>query len=183
MLLMAAVSSIAAYVTYFRDIRRDTIRPNRWSWLVWSVATSVEAATYEALNTDIIKSAIFFLSGLSCIVITALIWKRARWEKPNWTEIVSTVTSMIALVLWLVYKETFWAHVLVIIAVPIAFFPTWEGAKSGHENSRAWLLWSVGDLATLAVILLRIEAAEALPYIVVEATCHISVWRMSARKR
>lgn len=181
--VVAALLIVGGYVNYFRDIRRETVQPNRWSWLIWSVAASVEAATYQALNAELLESIPFFLSGASCMVLAALIWKRSRWKKPKWPELATTAASITALVLWLMFQKTFWAQIIATIAVPIAFFPTWDGVRNGNENSRSWGIWSLGYLATLAVILLRLKTAEQLPYAVVELVCHAAVWRIAARQR
>ena len=61
--------------------------------------------------------------------------------------------SLAAILLWLVFRETFWAHMLVVAVVPVSFWPTWRSvwANRARERSPAWGLWSVGDLATLLV--------------------------------
>ena len=63
MLVAAIVFIVAAYAEYFRDIKNEVIAPNRWSWLIWSAATAVEAFTYEAVSEDWMKSVIFFISA------------------------------------------------------------------------------------------------------------------------
>jgi hypothetical protein len=154
-----------AYIAYFRDIiRRDPIAPNRWSWLVWSAATAVEAMTYEAVSSDLIKAVAFFVSAGSCVVITLTIWRRATWKKPDWSEMACIVASVVALILWLYFRLTLVAHIVMIIAVPIAFIPTWRDAWRRPEGERS------------IVILLRYESPAELPYAVVEFLCHGIMW-------
>jgi SET domain len=72
-----------------------------------------------------------------------------------------------------------WAHILVVVAVPVGFLPTWFSAIQDRrrEMSPAWGLWSLADLSTL---LLVIQSGRPhgmdLPYIVVELVCHVMVW-------
>lgn len=183
MLIAAIAFGIAAYVEYFRDIQNEVITPNRWSWLIWSVATAMEALTYEAVSDDWVKGIAFFISAMCCFWVTILIWRKATWKKPDWTEIVSIVASGLALVIWLQFQLTLWAHLLMVLAVPIAFLPTWKSATKNpkNEKSRAWGLWSIGDLLTLLVILVRLDKVEELPFILVEFACHAVVWQMQRK--
>ena len=178
MLAAAIAFSLAAYIQYFRDTANGIVAPNRWSWLIWSIATTVEALTYVAISGDWVKSAVFFIAAFSCIGITVLIWTKARWETPSLTEIVCVVASGLALILWLQFQFTLFAHLLMVLSVPIAFIPTWRSALTNpsNERSRAWGLWSFADLLTLIVILLRLTAVEELPFIIVEFASHATVW-------
>lgn len=184
LILIAAIAfSIAAYVEYFRDTKNGVITPNRWSWLIWIVATAVEAFTYEAVSNDWMKSLVFFISAICCFGVTVRIWGKSKWKKPNWTEVVCVIASGLALSLWLQFQFTLWAHLLMVLAVPIAFVPTWKSAVEdpGNERSRAWGLWSLSDLLTLVVILIRFDRVEELPFILVEFACHAVVWQMVRR--
>lgn len=182
-LTVAIAGSITAYSIYFRDLHRSIITPDRWSWLIWSAAAIVEALTYQALNADLIKSVVFIISGFACVLITARVWARAKWKSPDWTEIFCMATSGISLLLWLQFHETLWAHMLVTLAVPIAFIPTWKGAMRYREHSQAWGVWTISDMATLAVILIRFTSLEELPYIIIELISHAVVWMMIIRQR
>jgi|CXWL01.1.fsa_nt_gi hypothetical protein len=177
-LLVAILVSICAYVNYYKDIRNDKIAPNRWSWLIWSATTAVEALTYDAVSSDLMKAAIFFVSAISCFILTIQIWHKAKWQKPNWAEITSVVSAMVSVILWQFFQLTLWAHLLVVFAVPIAFVPTWMNAWKNpeEENSSAWGLWTLSDLFTLVVIISRLDHVEELPYIIVEFSCHLGVW-------
>lgn len=185
MLVAAIVFIVAAYAEYFRDIKNEVIAPNRWSWLIWSAATAVEAFTYEAVSEDWMKSVIFFISAICCFWITKRIWSNARWQKPNWTEIISVIASGLALVLWLQFQLTLWAHLLMVAAVPVAFVPTWKNALGNPDNerSRAWGLWALGDLLTLLLIIVRLDKVEELPFILAEFACHATVWQMVRKQK
>ena len=59
--------------------------------------------------------------------------------------------ALAATLLWLVFSEAFWPHMLVVAAVPISFWPTLRSVleDARRERSPAWGLWTLGDLATL----------------------------------
>jgi hypothetical protein len=85
------------------------------------------------------------------------------------------------LLLWLAFKEAFWAHMLVVAMVPVSFWPTWDSVQQdrARERSPAWGLWTIGDLATLLVAARSEDFGPAgFAYIFVELACHASVWLM-----
>ncbi|MEI9852588.1 MAG: SET domain-containing protein [Sphingomonas sp.] len=155
------------------------MRPNRASWLIWSAATGLEALTYAAVNPGAPQGWVFAISAVACLAVTIGIWRRSSWAPPSDTESVCIAACMGALVVWLVFRETFWAHMLVVAAVPISFWPTWASAWRDRSNERspAWGLWTFGDLATLLIAVRGpgLGVAE-LGYVVVEFLCHASVW-------
>jgi hypothetical protein len=79
------------------------------------------------------------------------------------------------------FRDAFWAHMLVVVAVPVSFWPTWASvvADRGRERSPAWGLWTLGDLATLMVAA-RTPGSPVgeYAYILVELVCHASIWFM-----
>ena len=178
---MAVVLSLAGYGIYLVGLRRHLVEPSRASWLIWSVATGVEAATYLAVNPGQPQGLIFVLSAVSCLVVTLSMWGRSRWSTPSATEAVCMTASLAAIVLWIPLKETFWAHMLVVAAVPLGFWPTWASVfeDRARERSPAWGLWTLGDLATL-IIATRTPGfgVGEYAYIFVELLCHASVWFM-----
>ncbi|WP_380873528.1 hypothetical protein ACFB49_42030 [Sphingomonas sp. DBB INV C78] len=175
----AIVCNITAYLFYWLGIRRQMVRPNRASWLIWSAATAIEAMTYQAVNHGAAQNIIFAISAMACILVTLAVWRQSEWQPPTRTESLCMGLSLAALVIWGVFQSAYWAHMLVVAAIPLSFIPTWQSAIADreHERSPAWGLWTIGDLATLLVIIagLSDERAE-IPYIFVELVCHASMW-------
>lgn len=179
--VIALACSFAGYAMYLAMLRRDLVQPNRASWLIWSGATGVEAATYAAVNPASPQSWVFLASAACCVLVTLGLWRRSAWERPTRTEALCMTASAAALVIWLVFRETFWAHMLVVAAVPISFWPTWASvwADRSRERSPAWGLWTIGDLATLIVAgRFANEGIGEFAYVGVELLCHASVWFM-----
>jgi len=178
---VAIVCNLTAYLFYWLAIKRQLVRPNRSSWLIWSAATAIEALTYQAINHEAAQNTIFVVSALACIVVTIAVWRQSTWQRPSTTESVCMGLSLAALVIWVGFQSAYWAHMLIVAAVPISFVPTWLSAMEDRrrERSPAWGLWTIGDLATLFVTLatLRDEGTE-VPYIFVEFLCHASMWFM-----
>jgi len=179
--IVAVACSFAGYLVYLLGIRRELVRPNRASWMIWSTATTVEAVTYAAVNPGAPQGWIFLIAALSCLTITIAIWRRSAWSAPTLSEGLCMAACLVSLLLWLAFKEAFWAHMLVVAMVPVSFWPTWESVQQdrARERSPAWGLWTIGDLATVLVAA-RAEqfSAGGFAYIFVELACHASVWFM-----
>lgn len=179
--IAAMVASLAGYGVYIVGLTRHLVEPNRASWLIWSAATGVEAATYAAVNPGAPQAWVFGLSALACVTVTLSMWGRSRWRRPTPVEGLCMTVALSAILLWLVFREAFWAHMLVVAAVPISFWPTWESvwADRARERSPAWGLWTLGDLATLLVATHgHGSGLGEYSYILVELLCHASVWLM-----
>lgn len=179
--LLAVLANFSGYAVYLAGLRRELVQPNRASWLIWSAAVLVEASTYAAVNPGTMQSIVFLISAAACIFVTLGIWQRSAWSAPSRSETICMAACLAALLLWAAFRSAFWAHMLVVAAVPISFWPTWESVQQdrARERSPAWGLWTVGDLATLLVATRtgNVDLGN-YAYIVVELLCHASVWFM-----
>ncbi len=181
LLAAALLLSLSGYGTYLIGLRRHLVEPNRASWLIWAAAAGVEAATYAAVNPGAPQAAVFALSAVACVAITLTLWRRSRWRAPSPLEGVCVSASLAAIALWLAFHETFWAHILVVAAVPISFWPTGASiwADPTRERSPAWGLWTMADLATLLVATRTgAHGAGEYAYVAVELLAHASIWLM-----
>ena len=178
---VAILLSLSGYAVYLVGLRRHLVEPNRASWLIWAAAAGVEAATYAAVNPGAPQAWVFGLSAVACAVVTLTMWRRSRWHRPTPVEGVCMAAGLCAIALWLAFHETFWAHMLVVAAVPVSFWPTWASVweEPARERSPAWGLWALGDLATLLVASgSGATGVGEYAYIVVELLAHASVWLM-----
>ncbi len=176
--VIATIFSIAGYVVYYRAIKKNTVSPNRWSWIIWAAATLIETLTYHKSFGGFFESSIFYISSIACITITVMIWRIAKWEKPDFTEIFSVIACITAMIVWYSYQIALWAHVVMLVALPVAFIPTIKSAWGDyrHEDSAAWKLWSIGDLFCFLFILTQNKISEELYYIIIEFFCHFAVF-------
>lgn len=177
-LTVSMVLTIGAYGFYWWGIRRQLVRPNRSSWLIWSAVTTIEALTYQAVNEGLLQNIIFFVNAASCLFITFAIWRQSSWSRPSAVELFCMSLSLGSMVLWLVFHEQVWAHLVVVAAVPIGFLPTWASAiqDKRRELSPAWGFWTLADLSTLLLVVGSGGGNLELPYIIVELVCHGLVW-------
>lgn len=176
----AIALNFAGYALYLAGLRRRLVEPSRASWLIWSAATGVEAATYLAINPGAVQGSVILVSAVLCAGVTIGIWSRSAWTRPTATEALCVSACLASLALWLLFREAYWAHMLVVAAVPVSFLPTWASVMEDRtrEVSPAWGLWTLGDLATLLVAA-RGGAGGGVAefaYLFVELAAHASVW-------
>lgn len=179
LLIFGTVFSVSAYVLYGAAIRRDVVEPNRASWLIWSGTTLVEAMTYGAVNVYALQTIVFFVSALACLLVTAAIWRHGRMGRPTFSEAACIALSAASVAIWLIFRDAWWAHLVVLAAIPISFYPTWASAwrNPASEQSPAWGLWTIGDALVLGFVLLQARsAATELPFVVFEFASHAAVW-------
>jgi hypothetical protein len=177
----AFAAMVLAYAIYGVEQRRGLVEPNRASWMIWSAANLTEALTYNELNEGAAQNLIFFVSAAACLMITLSVWRHGAWKRPTSLEIASMAACLVALVLWLGWQNSAWAHWLLVAMVPVSFLPTWAAIRQDRacERSAAWGLWTVSDLAILGFVLTsRSGTGTDLPYVLVELACHASVWVM-----
>ena len=182
--IVASLIAIAAYVIYYIYIKKKSIIPSRFSWIIWSLSATLETLTYSYISDDKLKCVFFVTSSLCCLFITGRIWKCSDHKVPNRAETSLTFCTG-ALAIWLIAKSPFLAHSILLIAIPIVFVPTFKSALADpkSENSRAWLLWAASDLMMIVIIISRLEDFRVLPYAIVEFACHFTLVIVLYRQR
>jgi hypothetical protein len=181
LLFVGFAALVLAYAIYGIEQRRGLIEPNRASWMIWSAANLTEALTYNALNAGAAQNIIFFTSSIACLAITLSVWRHGAFKRPTRLEIASLSACLAALVLWLGFQNSAWAHWLLVVMVPVSFLPTFASVLKDRANERsaAWGLWTVSDLAILSYVL-SVSRGQGtdVPYVLVELACHAAVWGM-----
>lgn len=168
----------SAFVLYLNGALRCAVRPNRWSWLIWTLSACAEALTFQAVSTDALTAAVFWFSVVGCFALTVVAWTSSAWRTPTWTELLCAAVAIAGLALALAFEQAWWGHLLVVIIIPVSFIPTYVDARRDYrqEESHSWLLWMSGDLLALSYVLVRLKSAQEIPYAAVEALCHGTVW-------
>ncbi len=176
---LSMILTVGAYGFYWWGIKKQLVRPNRSSWLIWSAVTTIEALTYQAVNEGLLQNIVFFMNAASCLFITFAVWRQSSWQRPSLPEYVCMALSLAAMILWFGFQAELWAHLIVVAAVPLGFLPTWFSAwqDKRSEMSPAWGLWTLADFSTLILITqTRTGDGMDLPYILIELACHAIVW-------
>jgi hypothetical protein len=183
--IVAIITAMIAYVIYYMDIKKSRIIPNRLSWIIWSLSISLETLTYSSVVEDQLKSLYFLISSLCCIFITIKIWTSSNWKGSSRNEKGSLVFYSVSFIIWPLIQFPLIAHLLLLIAIPVTFIPTYKSSIRNfkNEDSIAWLLWSISDLIIIITICMRLKTVQELPYAIVEFICHFSVFAIITFQR
>jgi hypothetical protein len=126
LVFVGAIVQIAGIYVYIRQTLKGETKPNRVTWLMWSIAPLI--ATFAALS-DGIRLAVLpvFMSGFAplLVFIASFRNKQAYWKLENF-DYVCGALSALALILWAISKEPMIAIIFSISADLFAAFPTFS---------------------------------------------------------
>lgn len=165
LVFVGAFIQIIALVPYGLEVIRGTTKPNRISWLLWSIAPMIGAIA--AFSKGVGWAALpVFMSGFSPLIIFLLTIfnKKSYWELKTF-DYYCGGASVIALVLWAITKDANIAIVFAIISDGLAAAPTliksWTHPES--ETPVAYLISLLAVLTTFAAITTKDFTSLAFP--------------------
>ena len=138
LVFVAAFATLLATFVYVRSMFKGSARPNRISWLMWSIAPFI--ATAAAISNGVGWAALpVFMSGLSPFLIftASFVSKKAHWTLAPF-DYVCGVLSGLALVLWYVTGDPNVAIAFAIASDGLASIPTLTKAWKHPETEVAW---------------------------------------------
>ncbi|MGE5425856.1 MAG: hypothetical protein ACM3PZ_02175 [Bacillota bacterium] len=110
--------------SYGREVVRGNAKPNRVTWLMWSIAPLIATAAGLASGVSLAVIPVF-MSGFGPLIIFILSFtnKKSYWKLVKFDYLCGFV-SLLALVLWAVTKQPAIAIVFAIASDLIAAVPT-----------------------------------------------------------
>jgi hypothetical protein len=129
--------SIAA-VAYIRSMFKGQTKPNRVTWLMWTIASFT--AAYAAFSNGATRATVpVFMSGLSpfLILLASFINKRAYWKVSAYDYACGALSSL-ALVLWYITENPNVAIVFAIFSDALAAAPTLKKALRNPDSEFSW---------------------------------------------
>jgi predicted neutral ceramidase superfamily lipid hydrolase len=183
--IAASTLAIMGYILYYRSIKETGIVFNRFVWIMASVTISLETITYCVISKDFVKSLYFIVCSICCILIAIKIWKWTSWAGTNRSQKYSLAFYSLSIAIWPVFDLPFIAHVLLLIAIPVSFYPVYVSAFKNYktESSMPWLLWSISDLLVIIIIGFTMETVQELPYVIVSFICPFTVYAIIMYQR
>ncbi|HUO55841.1 MAG TPA: hypothetical protein VMU27_00165 [Candidatus Paceibacterota bacterium] len=122
-LLGAAVQLVGIY-SYVKDTLRGETKPNRMSWLMWSIAPLI--ATAAAMSDGVTWAVVpVFISGFCplLVLIASFVNKNSYWKLESF-DYICGILSLLALVLWGITKIADIAILFSIASDGLAALPT-----------------------------------------------------------
>ena len=138
LVFVAAAATLLASFVYVRSMFRGCAKPNRVSWLMWSIAPFIGAvaAVSNGVGWAVLP---VFMSGLSpfIILVSSFVTKKAFWKLSSFDYACGAVSGL-ALVLWYVSKDPNVAIAFAIAADGLASVPTVTKAWVHPESESVW---------------------------------------------
>lgn len=141
--LIAVTIAIASYIPYIVGTLRKTTKPDASSWLVWGVLTSIVFVAQLSAGGGV-GAWVAGFSAVACLVIACIAIKE---EKNAFSKLDkwSLTGALLAILLWVVFKDPLLSILLVTLIDAIGFIPTYfkAFARPYEEQELMYLLGSV----------------------------------------
>lgn len=181
LVIIGALVNLVGSSYYIKKTLSGEIKPNRVSWLMWSIAPMI--ATAAALSDGVTWAVLpVFISGFSpfLVFVASFVNKNAYWKLEIF-DYACGLLSALALVLWAITKEPNIAIALAILSDGIASVPTlvksWKYPDTETASTFAGGLFSA--LTSFAAIKVWSFSSLAFPIylIIIDTSLIFVVWR------
>ena len=138
LVFVAALGSLLAASVYIRSMFKGQTKPNRITWLMWTIAPLV--ATAASVSNGVGWAVIpVFMSGFSpLLVFTASFFSKKAYWKLSTFDYLCGILSGLAVVLWLITSNPNLAIIFAIVSDALAAVPTLTKAWHNPETESAW---------------------------------------------
>lgn len=160
---IAALLAIFSSYLYIRDIFRGNTKPHTYTWLIWSIVTTITFFGQWVSGGGPGSWA----TGVSAIVtiLTLILSLRGGYGTKDITNFdkVCLVLALVAILPWLLAKSVLWSVILATLIDLIAFFPTmrktWHAPHSESLGSmyvdaikHSFSMFSMGSYSLINLI-------------------------------
>lgn len=152
--ILGAFIVFAGVASYIFDTLRGKVKPNRVSWLLWTLAPMI--AFFAEIKQGVgLQSLLPFMAGICplLVVFASFVNKKAAWKIEKF-DLLCGGFSIIGLLLWQITRVGDIAILFSIIADGMAGTPTiiksWKAPET--ENAFAFLTTAIATIITLLTI-------------------------------
>jgi tetratricopeptide (TPR) repeat protein len=149
---LAGIISLAAYVPYILSILRKETKPNRASWIIWAIVSTIIALSYrDAGASYAFLAPVGYVVGSTIVFILSI-----RHGVGGWTTFdrKCLIGAAISLVLWKIFDSPMSALLINLIINLLGTLPTARKAwyQPETESKVAWSLFSLGSIVNLFAV-------------------------------
>lgn len=187
LVIVGALVQLAGILSYMRETLRGATKPNKVTWLMWSVAPLI--ATFAAISDGVSWSVIpVFMAGFGplLVFIVSFVNKKSYWKLETF-DYLCGFCSVLALVLWAITKEPVIAIIFAIASDGFATVPTliksWKFPET--ETADAYTTGLFNALTSFAAIKIWSFSSYAFPayLVIINTFLTLSVYRIKLLKR
>lgn len=152
--IVGTLIGAAGSVIYVRDTLKGTIKPNRVSFLLWSIVPMI--AFFAQIDQGVgLEALMTFSTGFLplTVFIASFVNKQAEWKLTRF-DVICGVLSIIGLALWMITRVGNIAIFFSIIADGLAAIPTIVKAYRYPDTEIAWpwMATVIGVILTLLTL-------------------------------
>lgn len=152
LVVLSAIISISGSYTYIRDTLTGKTKPNRVSWLMWSLAPFIGVAAAISANADYWVTVRVFLSGfLPLLIFLASFLNPKSYWKLTLFDMVCGACSVLALIIWGLIDSPELAILLAAIGDGFAALPTIRKAWKFPETETG-ITYIAGFVSVILII-------------------------------
>ena len=150
--LLAASSSIIAITFYVSSILRKETKPNRASWLIWSITNTILLVSYFSVGarSTIFLPIVYFLNGLIVFIFSF------RYGVNSWSRLdyLSIFIAGFSLIIWFITKNPLIALLMNLAMDSSGYLPTIRKSYTDPltESQIAWFFIFLGTFFNLIAI-------------------------------
>jgi hypothetical protein len=154
--IVGAIIAAAGSLSYLIDTLKGKVKPNRVSFLLWSLAPLI--AFFAEVKQGVgIQSLMTFIVGFLplTIFIASFVNKKAVWNLTGF-DLMCGALSIVGLVLWFITKSGNIAIIFSILADGLAAMPTVVKSFNYPETESAWPYFSSTISAILTLLTIKV---------------------------
>ena len=149
---LAGIISLSAYAPYILSILRKETKPNRASWIIWAIVSTIIALSYrEAGASYAFLAPVGYVIGSTIVFIFSI-----RHGVGGWTPFdrKCLIGAAISLVLWKIFDSPMSALLINLLINLLGTLPTARKAwyQPETESNVAWSLFSLGSIVNLFAV-------------------------------
>lgn len=178
LVLVGAFVNILGVISYIKDTLKGSTKPNRVTWLMWSIAPMI--ATVAALVEGVTWAVLpVFMAGFApfLVFLASFVNKKSYWKLDSF-DYLCGLFSVLALVLWGITAMPAVAIIFAILSDGFAAAPTliksWKHPET--ESGIAYTTSLFNSLTSFAAIKMWIFSAYAFPVYLVIVNSLLSIF-------
>ena len=154
--ILGAIIAAAGSLFYLIDTLKGKVKPNRVSFLLWSLAPLI--AFFAEIKQGVgIQALMTFVVGFLplTIFIASFVNKKAEWKLTGF-DLMCGALSIVGLVLWYITKSGDIAIIFSILADGLAAMPTIVKSFNYPETESAWPYFASTISAILTLLTVKV---------------------------
>lgn len=181
LVFLGAAVQMLGLVSYIKGTLKGETKPNKVSWLLWSLATIIAAVAGLAAGAGWVVLPVF-IAGLGALLvfIASFLNKNSYWKLEIF-DYLCGLFSFLALILWAITREPIVAIIFAIASDGLATIPTlmksWKYPET--ETVAPYAAGLFNALTSFAALRTFVFAEYAFPtyLVLIDALLILSIWR------